>query len=540
MGGGMTTVRSEVLPLTFVKAVHQVRPINQLYLQSLREKVRRYGVQPFPLRVTPDGTLFAGCHRYEAFKAEGIQECLMHVEMPPSLDKTAIDDNECSADALPLTFVDKAELIWRRIAEGETQQAIAAGLGWSRGRVSQFSMLADICDAAWQLIATTIRGVVAAGGDSDVAADATAVAFTEGLLRDITGLRPKQQMELVKELATGKIRKDKFKKLAENYSVRNSACRWVLAQIGRIGREYQKWVFEEVFSGRYDADWKNAKVGERKQKNPKTGKEEQVAVFGGPGPKLHQLVTAIRAEWEKKHSIVLYHDDFYEGVRRLGDSSVNAVITDPPYNISTDRVYRLSSQADWDKNFGEWDNKDEATFVSNMRIWAQEFFRLMKPGSSGFMFVGETYLNISQAVFDSAGFDIKGTFFWCRSNPGVSVSKADFMPAMDHAIQFVKPGETRTFNYPGEPDGFNWFRSPICSGNERLKDAKGNTLHPTQKPEAVIRHLMELISLPGDVVLDAFMGVGTTAAVAKKLGRKFVGFELERSFFDAAMARVEG
>jgi DNA modification methylase len=149
-------------------------------------------------------------------------------------------------------------------------------------------------------------------------------------------------------------------------------------------------------------------------------------------------------------------------------------------------------------------------------------------------------LNIAQALFDAAGFEIKGSFFWCRSNPGTSVTKADFMPAMDYAIQFVKPGARRTFNYPGEPEAFNWFQSPICGGHERLKTPKGETLHPTQKPEAVIRHLMDLITLPGDLVLDGFMGTGTTGKVARDTGRRFVGIEQDTGFFGAAKARVEG
>ena len=294
-------------PLTFVTAVHEIRPLNTAYVKRLQQKICAIGVKPYPLSVTPAGVLFGGRHRYEAFKAEGITECLMHISEPASLDREA-----------------------------------------------------------------------------------------------------------------------------------------------------------------------------------------------------------------------------------------NAVITDPPYRISTDRVYRLASQADWSKNFGAWDNLPEGEFLADIRRWAAAFFRVMKPGASGFMFVGEPYINIAQALFDAAGFEIKGSFFWCRSNPGTSVTKADFMPAMDHAIQFMKPGARRTFNYPGEPEGFNWFRSPICGGHERLRTPKGETLHPTQKPEAVIRHLMDLITLPGDLVLDGFMGTGTTGKVARDTGRRFIGIERDDAFFTAAKARVEG
>jgi modification methylase len=322
----------------------------------------------------------------------------------------------------------------------------------------------------------------------------------------------------VKDFAGGTITKNKFKALAEAYRTRNAIEDWATSQLGDLEQEFIDRAVIEIASGRYDKDWTDGKPSER----------------------LVRLIDSIRDEHLKKHSIVLHNGDFYEGVKGIGDASIDAIITDPPYNISADRVYRLANQADWNKNFGEWDNQDEAAFIANIRTWATEFFRIMKPGTTGFMFVGEDYINIAQALFDAAGFDIKGTLFWCRSNPGTSVTKADFMPAMDFAIQFVKPGKGRTFNYPGEPEGFNWFKSPICGGNERLKDSKGNTLHPTQKPEAVIKHLMDLVSLPGDVVFDAFMGVGTTAAVAKKSGRKFVGFEMDKAYFAAAKSRVEG
>jgi DNA modification methylase len=508
----------ETKPLSFVTSFHEVRPVNADYVNRIRSKVRDIGVKPYPLSVTPDGKLFGGRHRYEAFLKEGIAECLMHIAEPINLDREAIELNRASEDSLPMTFVDYAELVWRRLKDGETQQAVADSLGWGRTTVANYAALSSIGNESWSIIVTTIRSGVTSGDLDAVTNNVTAVTFTEGLLRSITSLRRGQQYELVKDFAKGDITKNKFKALAEAYQTRNAIEDWTVAQLGDIEQEFVARATNEIASGRYDKDWQDGKPSER----------------------LVRLVESIRDEHLKKHSIVLHHGDFYEGVKGIGDASVDAIITDPPYNISTDRVYRLAKQADWSKNFGDWDNQDEAAFVANIGTWASEFFRVMKPGTTGFMFVGEAYLNITQALFDAAGFDIKGTFFWCRSNPGTSVTKADFMPAMDYAIQFVKPGKARTFNYPGEPEGFNWFKSPICGGNERLKDSKGNTLHPTQKPEAVIKHLMDLVSLPGDVVFDAFMGVGTTAAVAKKSGRKFVGFEMDANYFAAAKARVEG
>ncbi|WP_165943345.1 DNA modification methylase [Roseicella aquatilis] len=508
-------------PLSFVSAFHEVRPLNPAYVERLRQKVRAIGVKPYPLSVTPAGLLFGGRHRYEAFKAEGITECLMHISEPASLDREAIELNRASEDALPMTFVDYAEMVWRKQAAGVTQKAIADELGWSSQKTNDYANLKRIAPEAWEVVSATLREM-AETTTGEVAETKSATAdFSERLLREITALAAHQQLDLVQDLAAGRINKNKFRAQAEAYRTRNAIQGWVRDQLGDIDPEIIDEAAAEVARGAYDAEWK------------------AFAEQGTDLAKLNRLVEAARARFAKKHSLILIQGDFHEEIAKLGDASVDAVITDPPYRISTDRIYRLASQADWNKNFGAWDNQPEGEFLADIRRWAEAFFRVMKPGASGFMFVGEPYLNIAQALFDAAGFEIKGSFFWCRSNPGTSVTKADFMPAMDHAIQFVKPGARRTFNYPGEPEGFNWFQSPICGGHERLKTPKGETLHPTQKPEAVIRHLMDLISLPGDLVLDGFMGTGTTGKVARDTGRRFIGIEQDAGFFAAAKARVE-
>jgi site-specific DNA-methyltransferase (adenine-specific) len=511
----------ELKPLDFVTAFHEVRPLNPAYVERLRQKVRAIGVKPYPLSVTPAGVLFGGRHRYEAFKAEGITECLMHISEPESLDREAIELNRASEDALPMTFVDYAEMVWRKQDAGATQKAVAEEMGWSRSAVADYGALRKITPEAWSIVATF--QVAAVSQSEDVATSNVATAtFTEGLLRNILFLTPDQQLDLVQDLAAGRINKNKFKTQAEAYRTRNAIADWVRHQLGEIDPEIVAEAAAEVMRGAYDAEW------------------IAFAEKGIDPARLIRLVDAARDRFAKKHSLILIQGDFHQEVQKLGDASVDAVITDPPYRISSDRIYRLASQADWNKNFGEWDNQPEGEFLADIRRWADAFFRVMKPGASGFMFVGEPYLNIAQAAFDAAGFEIKGSFFWCRNNPGTSVTKADFMPAMDFAIQFTRPGARRTFNYPGEPEGFNWHRAAICGGHERLKTPKGETLHPTQKPEAVIRHLMDLITLPGDLVFDGFMGTGTTGKVARDTGRKFIGIEQDATFFTAAKTRVEG
>ena len=107
-------------PLSFISSFHEVRPLSPAYVERLRQKVRAIGVKPYPLSVTPQGVLFGGRHRFEAFRAEGITECLMHISEPASLDREAIELNRASEDALPMSFVDYAEMVWRKQAAGAT------------------------------------------------------------------------------------------------------------------------------------------------------------------------------------------------------------------------------------------------------------------------------------------------------------------------------------------------------------------------------------------------------------------------------------
>jgi modification methylase len=79
---------------------------------------------------------------------------------------------------------------------------------------------------------------------------------------------------------------------------------------------------------------------------------------------------------------------------------------------------------------------------------------------------------------------------------------------------------------------------PLCTGGERLRDGTGAKLHPTQKPEALLHRVILACTTPGEVILDPFLGSGTTAAVAKRLGRRFIGIEREQSYADAALARI--
>lgn len=197
----------------------------------------------------------------------------MHISQPASLDREALELNRASEDSLPMTFVDEAELLRRRLDGGSTQQALADEMGWSREKVKNYSALSKICKEAWEIVGTTISELVTVRELGDVPSNGTGVPFTENLLRSIIQLEPAQQLELVHDLRDGKITKGKFASQAEAYRARNEARDWFLTQAGGLDEDLIDEGVAGIGRGLYDAEWRGGK---------------------GPGPKLTKLLESSR------------------------------------------------------------------------------------------------------------------------------------------------------------------------------------------------------------------------------------------------------
>jgi modification methylase len=172
--------------------------------------------------------------------------------------------------------------------------------------------------------------------------------------------------------------------------------------------------------------------------------------------------------------------------------------------------------------------------------------RVLKPG--GTIWVIGSYHNIFRvgAIMQDLGFWILNDIVWRKTNPMPNFRGRRFQNAHETLIWASRDqkGKGYTFNYEAlkaSNDDLqmrsDWL-FPICTGSERLKDEKGGKVHPTQKPEALLSRIMLASTRPGDIVLDPFFGSGTTGAVAKRLGRHFVGVEREQAYIDAASARI--
>ena len=231
----------------------------------------------------------------------------------------------------------------------------------------------------------------------------------------------------------------------------------------------------------------------------------------------------------------------------MPSDSVDLVFADPPYNLQLEGSLARPDQSrvdgvdeEWDK-FGSFADYDRFT-----RDWLGAVRRVMKRDAT--IFVIGSYHNIFRvgAILQDLGFWILNDIVWRKANPMPNFRGRRFTNAHETMIWASKSAEGKryTFNYEALKAGnddcqvrSDWFL-PLCTGAERLKDAAGRKVHPTQKPEALVARAILSASQAGDVVLDPFFGTGTTGAAAKRLGRSFVGLERDQRYAEVARARI--
>ena len=232
----------------------------------------------------------------------------------------------------------------------------------------------------------------------------------------------------------------------------------------------------------------------------------------------------------------------------LPDQSVDVIFADPPYNLQLGGALTRPDQSLVDAVDDEWDQfASFEAYDAFTRAWLLACRRVLKP--SGTIWVIGSYHNIFRvgATLQDLNFWILNDIVWRKANPMPNFKGRRFQNAHETMIWATRDPKAKgyTFNYDAMKAAnddvqmrSDWL-FPICNGGERLKGADGKKVHPTQKPEALLARILMASSKPGDVVLDPFFGSGTTGAVAKRLGRHFVGIEREQAYIDAARERIE-
>ncbi len=236
---------------------------------------------------------------------------------------------------------------------------------------------------------------------------------------------------------------------------------------------------------------------------------------------------------------------------KLPSEAYDMVFIDPPYFLQLPKGRKLRRwevrtevngvEEEWDQ-FESFEDYDK--FVAEVLTKVK---RLLKP--KGTLWVIGTYHNIYRwgKIMQDMGFWILNDVIWLKTNPMPNWLGVRFTNATETLLWAVKDKNVKGYTFNKEyakQFGIgkvyeNVWRIPICSGKERLRDKMGNKVHPTQKPEELLKRVILSSTKEGDLILDPMAGVGTTGVVAYKLGRRFTLIEREKRYVDWAVKRFE-
>ncbi len=240
--------------------------------------------------------------------------------------------------------------------------------------------------------------------------------------------------------------------------------------------------------------------------------------------------------------------DCIASLEKLPPESVDLVFADPPYNLQLEGALTRPDHSLVDAVDDAWDQfASFSAYDAFTRAWLLAVRRVMKKNAS--LWVIGSYHNIFRvgATLQDLNFWILNDIVWRKANPMPNFRGKRFTNAHETLIWASKGQDAKgyTFHYDAMKAAnedvqmrSDWY-FPLCTGEERLKDEHGRKVHPTQKPEALLARILLATSNPGDVVLDPFFGSGTTGAVARMLGRDFIGCEREHGYAEAARRRID-
>ena len=235
-----------------------------------------------------------------------------------------------------------------------------------------------------------------------------------------------------------------------------------------------------------------------------------------------------------------------EVMKKLPSRSIDLIFADPPYNLQLQGQLHRPDNSKVNGVEDEWDKFSSfSAYDKFSKEWLLEARRLLK--DDGAIWVIGSYHNIFRvgAMLQDIGFWILNDIVWRKTNPMPNFRGRRFTNAHETMIWASKSENSKyRFNYDSmkalneDLQMRSDWTIPLCTGSERLKKLDGKKAHPTQKPEALLHRVILSSTEVGDVILDPFFGTGTTGAVAKKLGRNFIGIEKEREYIAFARERI--
>ncbi len=235
---------------------------------------------------------------------------------------------------------------------------------------------------------------------------------------------------------------------------------------------------------------------------------------------------------------MIYNDDCIKVMKSLPSNIINMIFADPPYFLSNGGLSIHSGKV-VSVNKGEWDKATNYEDVSKFNYeWLNECYRLLKVGGS--IWVSGTQHNIFDVhkQMTKIGFRIINIIIWHKIDPPPLIYKNKFRFSYEFII-WASKGKNTNFNYDKMFKINNKEMQDVWDLPAVQMQEKRFGYHPTQKPECLLERIIIASTNEKDIVLDPFMGSGTTGYVAKKINRRFIGIEKEKKYFDIAHARIK-
>jgi site-specific DNA-methyltransferase (adenine-specific) len=217
----------------------------------------------------------------------------------------------------------------------------------------------------------------------------------------------------------------------------------------------------------------------------------------------------------------IYNMDCLEGMEKIEDESVDLLLTDPPYNVSMKSNFHTMGRKGVD--FGDWDKG------FNQEKWLYMALDKVRKGGSVVIFNDWKNIGILRQILEEKGFILKELIQWKKTNPMPRNRDRLYVTSCEFAIWAVN-GKGWTFNRQRDTYENTIFEYPLVSHKQRI--------HPTQKREELISDILRIHSNEGNLILDPFMGSGTTAKCCIELNRNYIGFELDKNYYDSSIDRL--
>ncbi len=251
---------------------------------------------------------------------------------------------------------------------------------------------------------------------------------------------------------------------------------------------------------------------------------------------------------------IIYNGDCIEILNKeVDEKSIDLIFADPPYNLSGNGLKWKGNKTggDWYMVNEHWDKMTVPEYLQFTRKWIGACDRALK--DKGSIYIACSYHNLSEVmiVLKQLDFKINNIITWYKTNAMPNMTRRIFTHSTEFVVWAVR-GSGWTFNYEKikeinpdkRKDGSqkqmrDLWELPLVQGKERLSGDDGRALHPTQKPEEMLKRIILASSNKGEVVLDPFLGSGTTTYVAKKYGRDWIGIEQDEGYVRIAKQRMK-